>query len=340
MRALLCGNPTGHRDLTVEDVPTPEITPGHVRVRVLAAGLNLSDTLIAKGGYQIKPEPPFVPGFECAGEVIEVADGNGPIDVGDMVIATPDHGALAEELVVPADHVFPTPEGMDPIEAAAVPVAYGTAHLGIKRRLNLAKGQTIVVHGAAGGVGLAGVEIAKAMELRVIATAGGAEKLKIARAAGADALIDHRSEDIRARVKNLTNGLGADGVYDPVGGDIFVASLRAVRQGGKILIVGFASGDVPRIRADILLVKNIEVIGHNWGAYKTLDPAIPRASFAEIFDLIAAGRLKPHVTRVEPLSGVVSALDDLKAGRTAGKVVVDLTADENGWNPCPFIQKS
>ena len=136
----------------------------------------------------------------------------------------------------------------------------------------------------------------------------------------------------------MTNGLGADGVYDPVGGDIFVrvAPRRSPRR--EILIVGFASGDVPRIRADILLVKNIEVIGHNWGAYETLDPAIPRASFAEIFDPIAAGRLKPHVTRVEPLSGVVSALDDLKAGRTAGKVVVDLTADENGWNSCPFIQ--
>lgn len=325
MRALVCETLTGHSDLVVKDFPSPELVPGSVRIKVEAAGLNFSDTLITKGAYQVKSAPPFVPGFECAGQVIEVLDDGGPFKVGDAVMAIPDFGAFGDEVVVPVAQVFYRPASLDALAAASVPVAYGTAHLGLKYRCGLKAGDWLVVHGAAGGVGLTAVEVAKAMKARIIATAGGPEKLKIAEAAGATELIDYKTEDIRDRVKAITNDVGADVIYDPIGGDVFKASLRAVRQGGKILVVGFASGDVPQIPANILLVKNIEVIGYNWGAYKILDPKMLRDSFAEIFSLIEAGALKPPVTRVEPLGGVVGALDDLKARKTTGKVVVDMT---------------
>lgn len=324
MRALVCHALTGFPDLTITEIPSRPLAPGQVRIKVRAAGLNFSDTLITQGRYQVKAEPPFVPGFECAGEVIEVADGDSTFSVGDPVMAIPDFGAFAEELVVPEAYVFPLPKSFDPILAAAVPVAYGTAHLGLKHRADVQPGDCVVIHGAAGGVGLTGVEVAKALGATIIATAGGPEKLKIAEAAGADHLIDYKTEDIRLKVKDLTNQVGADVIYDPIGGDVFKASLRAIRPAGKILVVGFASGDVPDIPANILLVKNIDIIGYNWGAYKTLDPDLLHQSFADIFALIEGGVLKPPVTRVEPLSGVVAALADLKDRKTTGKVVVDL----------------
>ena len=206
--------------------------------------------------------------------------------------------------------------------AAAFPIAYGTSHLALKHRAALAPGETLLVHGAAGGVGLTAVEIGKRLGATVIATATGEEKLAVAAAAGADHLIDSRADDLRDRVKALTGGRGADVVYDPVGGRLFEESLRATALGGRILVVGFASGTVPQIPANILLVKNISVLGFYWGQYETLAPAWMRSSLCELLDWLAKGEIRPHVSQTYPLDRAVEALAALKARKSTGKVVL------------------
>lgn len=324
MRAVLCSELTGYENLALVDVSSPDVEAGSVKIRVRAAGINFSDTLITKGRYQVKPDLPFSPGFEVAGEVIETGDGVAGLKAGDRVLAIMDFGGFAEEVVVPVAQVFALPDGLDFDVAASFPVAYGTSHLALKLKANLQAGETLVVHGAAGGVGLTAVEIGKRMGARVIATAGGAEKLAIAKAHGADELIDYKSEDIRERVKELTGGIGADVIYDPVGGDIFKASMRAIAPGGRILVVGFASGDVPQIPANILLVKNISTIGLNWGAYKTLNPALMKASMTELMDWFADGSLKPHISLRFPLADYKEALDALAQRKSTGKIILTL----------------
>lgn len=324
MRAVLCQTLTGYENLELVDIPSPALTPGCVRIRIRAAGINFSDTLITQGKYQVKPDLPFSPGFEIAGEILEVADDVAGFKPEDRVLAVMDFGGFAEEAIVPATQVFKMPDGLDFEAAASFPVAYGTSHLALKLKANLQSGENLVVHGAAGGVGLTAVEIGKRMGARVIATAGGPDKLEIARAHGADDLIDYRTEDVRERVKALTGGVGADVIYDPVGGDIFKASMRAIAPGGRILVVGFASGDVPQIPANILLVKNISTIGLNWGAYKTLDPQMMKDSMTELMDWFAEGSLKPHISLTYPLEDFSKALDALKQRKSTGKIILKI----------------
>jgi NADPH2:quinone reductase len=324
MRAVVCNSwcdPTG---LVIGSMPPPPLAPHTVRIRVRAAGLNFADTLIIAGNYQIKPPLPFSPGFELAGEVIECADGVSRCRTGDRVMAVVEYGAFAEEVVAPETDVFVLPAAVDDVSAAAFPVAYGTSHLGLKHRARLQPGETLLVHGAAGGVGLTAVEIGKLLGATVIATASGEAKLKIAAAAGADHTIDSRAADLREQVKALTAGRGVDVVYDPVGGALFDASLRCTAAGGRILIVGFASGEVPQIPANILLVKNITVIGYYWGAHRTQAPAVMTDSCDEMIRWLGEGRLKPHVSRTYPFAEAIQALQDLRARRTTGKVVLTL----------------
>jgi NADPH2:quinone reductase len=238
------------------------------------------------------------------------------------VLATPDFGAFAGQLVVRESDVHVLPEAMDVVTAAGFPVAYGTSHVALAWRADLRPGEVLVVHGAAGGVGLTAVEIGKALGAEVIATAGGPDKLRVAEEHGADHLIDYRSEDIRERVKALTGGVGADVVYDAVGGDAFDASLRSINWGGRILVIGFAGGRVPQIPANILLVKNVSAIGVNWGSYRTRDPARLAESFARLFDWYARGLLKPLVSATYPLAEAPRALADIKARKATGKIVL------------------
>ncbi|MBB4286244.1 NADPH:quinone oxidoreductase family protein [Roseospira goensis] len=327
MRAAVCHEVSSYEALKVEDIPAPPMIPGGVRIRVAAAGLNFADSLITAGQYQEKPQPPFVPGFELAGTVTEVADGVTAVPVGARVMAMPGTGAFAEEAVVPEGAVWPLPPGMDMATGAAFPIAYGTSHFGLFDRARLQPGEVVLVHGAAGGVGLTAVECAKAGGATVIATAGGAEKLAVAAAHGADHGIDYREEDIRARVLALTGGRGADVVYDPVGGDVFDASLRCTAPDGRLLAVGFASGRVPRVPANRLLVKNLTVTGFYWGAYMHLAPARVRACMTELADWHAAGRLRPRVSAEYPLERVVEAIGALLGRGVTGKLVLRLAPD-------------
>ncbi len=319
MQAVVC--PAFGAALEWRDVEPVPLSTGQVRIQVAAAGVNFADSLAIAGKYQEKMEPPFTPGLELAGTVVEVALGVPEVRVGDRVMANVSGGGFATHCVADWTDVHKLPEALDFVAAAGFPVAYGTSHLGLLKA-GLKPGETLVVHGAAGGVGLTAVEIGVAMGARVIATAGGPEKVQIALDHGAHHGIDYKSQDIRETVKALTDGRGADVIYDPVGGDVFDASLRCVAPDGRILVIGFASGTVPQIPANHLLVKNVTVIGYWWGAYRKINPMLVRDSMAAALDLWAQGNLHPHVSQVLKLSQAAEAIGLLKSRASTGKVVL------------------
>jgi NADPH2:quinone reductase len=334
MRAVVCHSFDGMEALSFSHNTTPpNFNPsleqahvfGDVRIRVRAAGINFADTLMVQGKYQVKPLLPFTPGLEVAGEVIEVAPHVSRVRVGQRVMAFVAHGGYAEEAIAPEACVYAIPDTMDWVSAAGFPITYGTSCDALTRGDTLRKGDVLLVHGAAGGVGLTAVEIGKRLGATVIATAGGAEKLAIAAQYGADHLIDYRTEDTRKQVKALTAGRGADVVFDPVGGEVFAASLRAVAQGGQIIVIGFASGDIPQVPANIVMVKNITVTGYNFGGWRALDPDGVRASMETLLGWYAAGEIKPHASHIFPLEDYAQALETLKARKSTGKIV--LTVD-------------
>lgn len=304
--------------LRLDEVAVPEPGPGALRLRVLACGLNFADTLMAAGKYQEKLAPPFAPGLEVCGVVEALGPGAEGFAVGDRVAAYAGAGGLAEAAVVPAARCVAAPEGMPDEAVAGFLIAYGTSEVALNHRAGLKPGETLLVTGAAGGVGLTAVELGKAMGARVIACARGADKLEVARAAGADVLIE-AGADLKAEVKALG---GADVIYETVGGETFAAALGAARQLGRVLPIGFAGGEVPQIPANILLVKNLTVHGVYWGAYATLDPAVLTESFARLFDLWREGRIRPHVSHVLPLEEANAGLDLLRERKATGKVVV------------------
>jgi NADPH2:quinone reductase len=326
MRAVVCKELTGPHGLAVEDVPAPEPGPGEVRIRVRAAGVNFADTLIIEGRYQDKPALPFVPGMEIAGRIDACGPEVAGLAPGDRVMATLAHGGFAELAVCPASAVVPLPETIDDVSAAGFAIAYGTAYGALTWAARLGAGETLVVHGAAGGVGLATVECGRVLGARVIATARGADHLAVAREHGAAAVIDTASEDVRARIKELTDGRGADVIFDPIGGDIFQASLRSVAWEGRILLIGFASGQIPEIPANILLVKNASAIGFYWGSYRRHDPGRVRRAFEQLLSWHGEGRIRPLVFETRPLEQARQALEHLLARKSSGKIV--LTVDD------------
>ncbi len=324
MRAVVCTALGDESTLALAEVPPPPLAPDGVRIAVRAAGVNFADMLVISGKYQFKQMPPFIPGFEVAGEVLEVGPEVTICRRGDRVMAVPDFGGFAEQVVARAVHVHVIPQSMDFAVAAGFPVAYGTSHHALVAKARLQAGETLLVHGAAGGVGLTAVEIGQALGATVIATAGGPDKLAVAMRHGAHHGIDYKSEDIRERVKALTDGRGVDVVYDPVGGPVFDASLRCTAQDGRLVVIGFASGTVPQIPANILLVKNLTVIGYDWGAYRRRDPSVLRHSYRQLLDWFDAGKLKPIVSQRLPLAEAANALGLLKARQATGKLVLEL----------------
>lgn len=305
---------------TLCDLPLPAPARGEARVRIAACGLNFADLLMAQGKYQDRPALPFVPGLEFAGTVEALGpDTEGPA-IGTRVACYAGHGGLAEAVCVPADSLVPIPDGLPFTEAAGFLIAYGTSHLALTHKARLQPGETLLVLGAAGGVGLTAVEVGKRLGAKVIAAARGEDKMAIARAAGADEVIDSDAPDLKDRLKAMG---GVDVVYDPVGGAAFDAALRATRPDGRILAIGFASGDVPQVPANILLVKNITVIGFWWGGYLRFAPQVLRDSLSELMLWHGKGWIRPHVSHVLPLSRAQDGLDLLRNRAATGKVVID-----------------
>jgi NADPH2:quinone reductase len=298
----------------------PSATQGQAAIRVAACGLNFADLLMIEGRYQERPALPFTLGLECAGLVEALGpDTEGPA-IGTRVLAhTP--GAMAEALCLPVDRLIPIPDAMSFAQAAAFPIAYGTSHLALDRRANLQAGETLLVTGASGGVGLTAVELGARMGARVIAMARGAEKLAIARAAGADEVIDSDTPDLKAALKSLG---GCDVVYDTVGGDLFDPCLRALRPEGRYLAIGLASGKVPQVPANLLLVKNVSVIGLYWGGYLTFRPQVLTRSLTTLLGWFADGGLRPHISHALPFDALPHALDLLRSRIATGKVVLTL----------------
>ena len=308
--------------IEIAEVAPPPIAPGMVRVDVHAAGINFADLLIVQGQYQERPALPFSPGFEIAGVVSELGPGVAGIALGARVIGLMEHGAYAEQAVLRADAIVPIPEQMDFVTAAGFPVAYGTSHIALAARARLKPGETLLVLGAAGGVGLTAVEIGKALGARVIAAARGEQKLAVAEAHGADHLIDYGKEELRPRLKELTAGRGPEVIYDPVGGDLFEQSLRGIAWEGRLVVIGFASGRIPQVAASLALVKNCDIIGMYWGSYRVRRPEQVRRSFETLLAWYTEGKLRPHVSHRFDLAEAARAMTLLGERNATGKVVL------------------
>jgi NADPH2:quinone reductase len=322
MRAVLCKAYGPPESLVVEDRPSPAVGPGQVRVAVHACGVNFPDTLIIQGTYQFKPELPFSPGGEVAGVVEALGEGVTSCAVGDRVIATNTWGGYAEEMVTDAARLIPMPVGMDFNTAAAFTLTYGTSHHALKDRAQIQPGETLLVLGAAGGVGLAAVELGKAMGARVIAAASSDDKLALCVAHGADETINYSRDDLRARIKALTDGRGVDVVYDPVGGDFSEPALRSMAWNGRFLVVGFAAGRIPSVALNLPLLKGCSIVGVFWGAFTRNEPQRNAANLQELMAWFAQGKLKPHVSAVYPLERAADAMNDLIHRRVQGKAVL------------------
>ncbi|NQW80062.1 MAG: NADPH:quinone oxidoreductase family protein [Polaromonas sp.] len=322
MKAVLCKAYGPPESLVIEEQPSPQPGPGQVRVGVHACGVNFPDTLIIQGNYQFKPALPFSPGGEVAGVVQALGEGVSGFAVGDRVIAATTWGGYAEEVLAEAGRLIPMPAAMDFRTAAAFTLTYGTSHHALKDRAQLQPGETLLVLGAAGGVGLAAVELGKAMGARVIAAASSAEKLALCTAHGADATINYATEDLRARIKALTDGRGIDVVYDPVGGDFSEPALRSMAWNGRFLVVGFAAGRIPSLPLNLPLLKGCAIVGVFWGAFTRHEPARHAANLQELLLWWSQGKLKPHVSAVYPLERAVDALNDLLQRRVQGKAVL------------------
>ncbi|MEE3916027.1 NADPH:quinone oxidoreductase family protein [Pseudomonas viridiflava] len=324
MKALLCKAFGPASTLVLEDIPAPDIKKNEILLDVHAAGVNFPDTLIIEGKYQFKPPFPFSPGGEAAGVISAVGENVTHLKPGDRVMALTGWGSFAEQVAVPNYNVLPIPESMDFTIAAAFSMTYGTSMHALKQRANLQPGETLLVLGASGGVGLAAVEIGKALGARVIAAASSAEKLEVARNAGADELINYTDTSLKDEIKRITNGNGADVIYDPVGGDLFDQAIRAIAWNGRLLVVGFASGRIPELPVNLVLLKGASVVGVFWGSFAQRQPQDNAANFKQLFAWFEEGKLKPLVSQVYPLERAGEAIDALGGRRAVGKVVVSI----------------
>ena len=322
MKAIHCIEWGGPDKLLLTDVPVPQPGPGEIRIKVGAAGVNFPDALIIQRKYQIQPALPFIPGTEVAGTVDAVGEGVKQVRPGDRVVAFVGLGSFAEYVCAPAAQAAAVPAGIDEAIAAAFTLTYATSHHALIDRAQLKRRETLLVLGAGGGVGLAAVQIGKLIGARVIAAASTDEKLAAAHAAGADALVNYSALDLREAVKTLTDGKGVDVVYDPVGGAYTEPALRSIAWRGRLLVVGFANGEIPQIPANLLLIKGAAAVGVFWGEFARREPAANQMLMAALFDWLAQGKLRPQITRRYALDETSKALEALLARRAIGKLVV------------------
>jgi len=321
MKAIRCNNLGLPESLTLEELPSQSVGAKEVKVKIHACSVNFPDTLIIQGLYQHKPELPFTPGTDIAGEILEVGEGVSHYKPGDRVFGAILTGGYAEEAVVHAKAVFPIPQGMDYVVGSSFMMAYGTSYYALKQRAQLKEGQTLVILGASGGVGLAAVELGKLMGARVIACASTAEKLALCKKYGADETIDYTTEDLKKRIKELTDGNGADVVYDAVGGDNAEKALRALAWKGRFLVVGFVGG-IPKIPLNLPLLKGCEIVGVFWGSHVAREPQIHQQNMMELMGHYQAGKLNPHVSKTYTLEEAPHALRDMMERKVKGKVVI------------------
>lgn len=322
MKAILCKAWGLPDTLVVEELPDVSPGPGQVAIDVQAAGVNFPDVLIIQNKYQFKPELPFTPGSELAGIVRAVGDGVTQVKVGDKVLVFVSQGAFAQQIVVPAQAVMPMPPGLDFDTAAAVTLTYGTSHHAVVDRAQLKAGETMLVLGAAGGVGLAAIEIGKALGARVIAAASTDEKLEICKDHGADATINYSKEDLRDAIKAATAGKGPDVIYDPVGGIYAEPAFRSIGWRGRYLVVGFANGEIPKLPLNLALLKGASLVGVFWGEFARREPKANLAAMHQLMGWMAEGKIKPHISGRYALAETPQALKDMAARKVTGKVVI------------------
>ena len=322
MKAVLCKQFGPPESLVVEDLPSPKAGAGEVVVSVKAASVNFPDVLIIQNKYQFKPPLPFSPGSELAGVVKEVGAGVKAFRPGDRVMAFTTYGAFAEEVKTEASRLLPLPEKMDFIQGAAFVLTYATTDHALRDRAALASGETLLVLGASGGVGLAAIQIGKALGARVIACASSDDKLAVCREHGADATVNYATEDLRERIKALTEGRGVDVIYDAVGGPYTEPAFRSIAWRGRHLVVGFAAGDIPKLPLNLALLKGASVVGVFWGDFARREPARFADSMRQLAKWYAAGKLRPHVSETFPLEKAPEALKLMAARKVKGKVVL------------------
>ena len=322
MKAILCQAYGPPESLVVADVPPPIAGPGEAVVSMRAASLNFPDVLIIQNKYQFKPPLPFSPGSELAGVVTSVGDDVTNVKPGDRVMAFTTYGAFAEEVKTDAHRLMPIPQAMDFVTAAAFALTYSTSDHALRDRGALQAGETLLVLGAAGGVGIAAIEIGKAVGARVIACASTDDKLAVCRAHGADELINYAREDLRARISELTAGRGADVVYDPVGGSYTELALRSIAWRGRLLVVGFAAGEIPKIPLNLTLLKGCAIVGVFWGDFARREPERLTDSLRQLTRWFVEGRIRPHVSATFPLERAPEALALMAARQVTGKVVL------------------
>lgn len=322
MKAVLCKAYGPPESLVVEDVESLQAEKGQVIIDVKACGVNFPDTLIIQGKYQFKPAMPFSPGGEVAGVVRQVGEGVRHVKEGARVIAFTGWGGFATEVAAEAAKLIPIPDSMDFTTASAFVMTYGTSHYALKDRGRLKAGETLLVLGAAGGVGLAAVEIGKALGARVIAAASSDEKLAVCKEHGADEVINYATEDLREKIKTLTQGKGVDVVYDPVGGEYSEAALRSMAWEGRFLVIGFAAGDIPRIPLNLTLLKGCSIVGVFWGNFVARDPQRNQEYLQELLTWFEEGKIHPLVSATYPLDRAADALNDMMQRKVKGKVVL------------------
>ncbi|MDC0501096.1 NADPH:quinone oxidoreductase family protein [Burkholderiales bacterium] len=325
MRAVLCKELGMPESLVLEEVPGLIPGPGQVLISVQACGVNFPDTLIIQGKYQFKPDLPFSPGGEISGVVKQVGSDVDSLKIGDRVIAFSTWGGFAEELVVDQTRTVIISDKMDYERASAFVLTYGTSYHALKDRAHLREGETLLVLGASGGVGLAAIQLGKAMGATVIAAASNPEKLSACQENGADYVINYAQDDLRQSVKEITKGRGVDVIYDPVGGSFSEKALRDMSWGGRFLVIGFAAGEIPKVPLNIPLLKGCSVVGVFWGEFTKREPDLNKQNNQELMDLFDQGKISPHIHRVYPLEKAGEALNELLQKRVIGKVVLSTT---------------
>ena len=322
MKAVLCKAHGSPESLVVEEVESPAPGPGQVVISVKAAGVNFPDSLIIQGKYQFQPPLPFSPGGEVAGIVKDVGAGVESVQIGDRVTAWSAFGGFAEEFVANADALIPLPAGIDFDVASAFAMTYGTGLHALRDRANLLPGERLLVLGAAGGIGLAAIEIGALMGARVIAAASTEEKLAVCRQYGASEVINYGEQDLKERIKELTRGQGVDVVVDPVGGDYSEAALRGMAWNGRFLVIGFTAGSIPRIPLNLPLLKGCSIVGVFWGSFVAREPQRSQANFQQLLEWVQEGKLKPYISARYPLEQAADALYDIINRKVTGKIVL------------------